>query len=103
MDGITYINNAIREISISDIFTTQAMIIYNEKGAALMMPTGGEGSDGKRYKIWTNLSSRKEAESIAKEWGSDMHNIQFCAQKEEELPDDPEILLCNYFILNFNK
>lgn len=101
MSDPSFVNEAIRMRIIDDIYTTYAMIIFNADGAALMMPTGGVGSDGKRYKIWSNLPSREAAVEEANGWGRKMPNIRFAYQEEKDIPENPETLLCNYFLINF--
>lgn len=100
INNIKNINDKIEEIERRDCIRTQAIIIYNEKRVALMMPDK-LNTDGKRYKIWPNLSSPKEAEAIAKKWEIIHPIIQFVYKKEKEIPDNPEPLLCEYFLMEF--
>ena len=94
------INEAIREISSRNIFETQALIVYNKSKTVLMMPVGAS-TDGKKYKIWNNLPNAKEAIKVASEFGSRMGSIDFKTEIVEDIPEDPEILMCNHFLLKF--
>ena len=93
------INEAIQEICAGS-FKARAMIIYNETKAVLMMPVGAS-SDGKKYKIWDDFSSVEEAKGIALDWGKHMNSVDIRTKEIDDIPEDPEVLLCNQFLLSF--
>ena len=96
-----YANKTIQEIFLSRQGCIQAMIIFNQQTAALLMPA--PNCNGKNYRIWPKLASREEAESEAKNWGSNMSQIIVAYEEMENIPDNPEAALCNFFILNFSR
>lgn len=96
------VNEAIKEIVLRHPSIARALVIFSEQRATLIMPAGGIGSDGKRYVIWPNLSSREEAKAVAMEWGGKMPSVEIAYQREEDIPEDPEVMLVNSFILKFS-
>ncbi|HRZ34046.1 MAG TPA: hypothetical protein P5548_04070 [Candidatus Moranbacteria bacterium] len=93
-------NRKIREISENNANTAHAIIMYNEKMAMLLVAAREVNDDGKSYKIWPKFSSLEEAKSKVKEFGE---NVELTCIREGEMPTDPEILLCNLFLLHFSQ